>query len=373
MVEKLANSRKAQWWISTGRLLCVVAVLCVSRIANADGLLGIIDDNDDERSLKQGRIVGGQSTAQGEYPWVVSLRGGDESWSWHSCGGSLISSRMVLTAAHCVGMFTIADIGRWKMDDDTGVTRIYLKPENIRGNPGYDHVNLQHDVALVNLGQDITDIAPMYLNHNPDIPNLNSLLTVIGWGRLKEGVAGAAPVQQFANLNYVDNTTCWEKFGRAYITNDMLCAYADGKDACQGDSGGPLITMDPNTGDFSQVGVVSFGVGCDRGYPGVYSRVSEAIDWINKNVCGDAASGIEAMNIDDCEDGKFLGYTASSSGSSSSSSGSSSGSGSGGSGSDLTGTKEANDCDRNANAGSCSNLETFTSLGTKKVARNCAW
>ena len=50
-----------------------------------------------------------------------------------------------------------------------------------------------------------------------------------------------------------------------------------GKDSCQADSGGPLFTRNP----FTLVGIVSWGEGCgDPGYPGVYTRVSEYIDFI---------------------------------------------------------------------------------------------
>jgi secreted trypsin-like serine protease len=66
----------------------------------------------------------------------------------------------------------------------------------------------------------------------------------------------------------------------------MICAAVPtgGKDACFGDSGGPLFSN--VTGELTQVGIVSFGIGCARAdKPGVYSRVSAAYDWIQDSIC----------------------------------------------------------------------------------------
>ena len=66
----------------------------------------------------------------------------------------------------------------------------------------------------------------------------------------------------------------------------MLCAgviNTGGKDSCQGDSGGPLVVS--LGGQWNLAGIVSFGVGCaDPQYPGVYTRVSNFINWINSYV-----------------------------------------------------------------------------------------
>lgn len=82
---------------------------------------------------------------------------------------------------------------------------------------------------------------------------------------------------QAVTVQVVNQKRCAQLYRRTQfkINANKICASAMGKDACVGDSGGPM------TVDGTLVGVVSFGIGCaDRNYPGVYSRVSAARDWI---------------------------------------------------------------------------------------------
>ncbi|KAL7517701.1 hypothetical protein ACHAWX_002600 [Stephanocyclus meneghinianus] len=70
----------------------------------------------------------------------------------------------------------------------------------------------------------------------------------------------------------------------------MICAFDSGKDSCQGDSGGPLIIPGASADTDTLIGVVSWGSGCAREYPGVYARVSKAYEWIKTQVCSLSSS-----------------------------------------------------------------------------------
>lgn len=83
----------------------------------------------------------------------------------------------------------------------------------------------------------------------------------------------------------VDRATCQaaygDNFNGASVTDNMFCAETPGKATCQGDSGGPVVAP----GSTVVSGIVSWADGCgDRGKPGVYVRVGQYIDWINRNI-----------------------------------------------------------------------------------------
>ena len=75
----------------------------------------------------------------------------------------------------------------------------------------------------------------------------------------------------------------------------IVCAGQEGIDSCQGDSGGPLVQFGDNC-EAVQWGVVSWGIGCAQpNYPGVYARVTEALDFINGQLAQTCTAGHEEI------------------------------------------------------------------------------
>ena len=85
---------------------------------------------------------------------------------------------------------------------------------------------------------------------------------------------------QKVTVPYVSDATCKNAYESEEITAGMICAGKAGKDSCQGDSGGPMVDSEGK-----QVGVVSWGYGCAQpDLPGVYSRITAALEWIENNM-----------------------------------------------------------------------------------------
>uniref|UniRef100_A0A8C0L406 Prothrombin n=1 Tax=Canis lupus dingo TaxID=286419 RepID=A0A8C0L406_CANLU len=258
-------------------------------------------------SYIDGRIVEGWDAEIGLAPWCVMLF--RKSPQELLCGASLISDRWVLTAAHCLlyppwdKNFTENDllvrIGKHSRTRyERSIEKISML-EKIYIHPRYNwRENLDRDIALLKLKKPVNFsnyIHPVCL---PDRDTATRLLQagykgrVTGWGNLREtwtsSIGEVQPrVLQVVNLPIVDRQVC-KASTRIRITDNMFCAgYKpnEGKrgDACEGDSGGPFVMKSPFNNRWYQMGIVSWGEGCDRdGKYGFYTHVFRLKKWIQK-------------------------------------------------------------------------------------------
>jgi trypsin len=219
-------------------------------------------------SLPAHAIVGGTTAANGAYPFMAALV---DSTDFQFCGGSVIASTWVLTAAHCVSDGSAANLwvitGRNDLSASGGQR---IKVSTVYVNPSYDGNG--HDTALLKLSAATTS-APITLATaaNDDLEQPGVDVRVTGWGD-QYGAMGLLATNQLreVDLKVVSDSECGQT-NLGFDAATGVCAAALLKDSCQGDSGGPLFSVAGRI----QIGVVSYGQGCGLPkFPGVYSEVN---------------------------------------------------------------------------------------------------
>ncbi|XP_060657482.1 venom serine protease Bi-VSP-like isoform X1 [Drosophila nasuta] len=248
------------------------------------------------------KIVGGVVSKKGAWPWIALLGYDDGSSSPFKCGGTLITARHVVTAAHCIREdLTFVRLGEHDLSDDTEAGHVDINIAKKVSHPEYNRRNGRSDIAMLYLERNVeltSLILPICMPSTPSLrakSYVGTLPFVIGWGKTQEGGESATVLNELM-IPVMDNEVCrssYEKLNR-YFSEDqfdkaVLCAgvLSGGKDTCQGDSGGPLMTSEGGGVQmrFYLIGIVSYGVGCARPeVPGVYTSVQYFMDWIIEKV-----------------------------------------------------------------------------------------
>lgn len=267
----------------------------------------------------QHRIVNGQAATMCEWKWLSCIKFKDD-WTGEisptcTCGGTLISDKWVLTAAHCLdrtdgeaGALSAEDfkivLGEYRHSTDEDVAspnegnEVERTAKQVIQHPGWDSTTNENDIALL-------EIDPVPLNScigTACLPTSDVAVGtdcfIIGWGALEDNIPGEGSgpqpnVKHEAKVRTVANSHCLvgspnDTEPGTHITADMLCAngsgapdgpHGDRVDTCPGDSGGPLVCK--TDGAWTLYGAVSFGWECAQPQNhGVYARVHYFQQWI---------------------------------------------------------------------------------------------
>lgn len=274
---------------------CLLSVVLVAAVGcgNADFA------NDESFATSEHAIVGGTVSEAGTRPYQVSL----QDSSGHFCGGALISSTWVLTAAHCIDSSSFKVVVGTNNLSSGGQTH---SVSSTIVHESWSPYTMRNDIALVKLSSPVAaSITPLAL---PTATIAQGLLepgdtaVVSGWGATSEW-GGSTTTLREVTVPFVSNETCNGSYPGDIYSTQVCAGYVQGKkDACYGDSGGPLVVT--SQGKTYSAGIVSWGDGCARAEKyGVYTKTVAYLDWIA------AKSGVtpNAPPAAVCGDGKVEG------------------------------------------------------------------
>lgn len=240
------------------------------------------------------RIVGGDKSRKGAFPWMAQIWNVDKGKKF--CAGSILDDHWILTAAHCITKRNVTrkDIRIQLGDHDTQLPepqqRVYDVAE-IHAHVGFNTDVFDDDIALIRTIEPIefSDyIKPICL---PDKRKARSFLraakgrygTVAGWGKGSDG--NYTRYLEHVTIPLVDRQTCKKSTNYSFTPNMFCAGYAvrGTGDACTGDSGAPFMIR--NNGRYFVTGIVSWGSpdGCDvNNHYGYYTRLFKYMSWIKK-------------------------------------------------------------------------------------------
>ncbi|KAF2881995.1 hypothetical protein ILUMI_24176 [Ignelater luminosus] len=227
---------------------------------------------------EQQRIYGGEQVGIGEFPWLVLLESSEYGFV---CGGALINTRYVLTAAHCLtDTIDVVRLGEHNVKtaedcegDTPGLGYCSDPPVDVEIEEIINHKSFVHDdhklyadIALLRLKKEVryTDfIKPICLPLSSEIRSKalsGNKVTVAGWGITLKTLYNDEKLK--LEVTTISNHEC--------------------------DSGGPLLYRDrqENKENWVTIGIVSFGLEkcAVEDVPGVYTRVTEYLQWILDNI-----------------------------------------------------------------------------------------
>ncbi|XP_043556130.1 transmembrane protease serine 3 [Chiloscyllium plagiosum] len=240
------------------------------------------------------RIVGGNVSVVGHWPWQASLHFDGQ----HLCGGSIIASQWIATAAHCVVEFIF--LTSWKVyvgivEQPLTDSSSYIV-EKIIHHKKYKGRTYDYDIALIKLARPLMFndwIQPICLPNSGQEFAEGTACWISGWGLTAEGADEISVSLMEAQVPLISNHVCSRpEIYYKRISSRMICAgyLQGGVDSCQGDSGGPLACKENSV--WKLVGITSWGAGCaNQNKPGVYARVTEYLDWIHKQMEREESNG----------------------------------------------------------------------------------
>ncbi|XP_070504820.1 CLIP domain-containing serine protease B9-like [Chironomus tepperi] len=246
--------------------------------------------------------IGVQNASRTDSPWFALI---EIKSNGLRCGGSLISDRFVVTAAHCLDSFQNLDtptlkhgmvikLGEWKTDLENDCdysteeceSVAEIQPNSVKIHESYDKsskTKQKYDIAVIKLAwqpsksEYIQNIELSILESNAKLTN--QILTVTGFGQYKPGVY--TNIKKKIQIKIFSDNFCLKKHKKHYSSSYHICGLGyEGVTTCSGDSGSGLVRTVNGTTYLE--GITAYGVSTcgQRDVPSGFMKVAAFKEWI---------------------------------------------------------------------------------------------
>lgn len=244
-------------------------------------------------NVRDRRIFGGVEVLPHSHPYQVALHI-TYGTGTALCGGSILTARSVLTAAHCTmasaSTLVIAGVHNRYVIEPTQQRRT-VSVSNYRYHPNYAPSTFTNDIAiLITPSPAFTWTQHVQAVRRPAGAQINELFVnerarSTGWGRTTNVGETSGVLRKAYNI-VITNAACAQVHTINLVGFGNLCTETtqSNQGTCVGDAGGVLSVERP-PGNPMQIGITSFipSVGCQMGFPQVYTRIGAFDAWINGN------------------------------------------------------------------------------------------
>lgn len=244
------------------------------------------------------RIANGHTSDPNQFPYHALLAIGNNNEVFQTCGGTLIDSKWILTAAHCLENAdeVAVYLGASKITNflETKRATSTTFPRSFHIHPNYSLQSVEHDIALIKLIDPIALNASIQPAKLPQTCDLREDMDVIAIGNGNTKNEMLSETLQYAEMKVISTEVCKEMYDLEY-GRGVICVQGDNKESiCDKDDGSALIRKSDN----AVIGVANLyhPDGFHHGLPQAFTSIFAYSEWITK---------ITGLKLPECKTNEF--------------------------------------------------------------------
>ncbi|KAJ6645747.1 Collagenase [Pseudolycoriella hygida] len=234
------------------------------------------------------RIINGHIDTKNQFPWQAHVQASYTNSPINNCGGSIITTTYILTAADCV-------LNAKTLKINLGSTYLSTPAKTLYSNSFFVHHSynsnyFQNNIALIRLPEALQFTSTLMAIRLPSRSQVNETFTnheayCTGFGVTSANDQTLSNRLRWVKVKVISNVECRKSYRPEMIQAETICAVgwsSPWQVPCSGDGGGALAINE--FGTWTQIGIFSFfhETGCESGYPSGFVRITSYFEWITQ-------------------------------------------------------------------------------------------